>query len=95
MLNHIPSVWEYRKRLGDDKDETFLSVFTTWELSYQQISKNEEEQKMVGHLLTLLAFIDATNVGEDIFKSYFASTNQIPQWMELFIVQGVWDQYKY
>ena len=79
MFNHISSVWEYQKRLGDDKDETFLSVFTTWELSYQQIGKNEEEQKMVGHLLTLSAFIDATNVGKDIFKSYFALTNQTPQ----------------
>ncbi|KAI9770486.1 MAG: hypothetical protein M1839_003201 [Geoglossum umbratile] len=43
VLKHTPPLWEYRKRLGKDKDETLLSVFTTWELSFQQIGKNENE----------------------------------------------------
>ena len=71
MLKHTPILWEYRKRLGDDKDETLLSVFTTWELSFQQIGKNNKEQTMIGHLLTLVAFINAINVDEDLFKLHF------------------------
>ena len=80
MLNHIPSIWEYRKRLGDNKEEAFLNVCTMWELLYQQISKNEDERKMVGHLHTLSTnFIDTTNVCKDIFKSYFDSDQSKPR----------------
>lgn len=34
VLKHTPSLWEYRRKLDDNKDETLLSVFTTWELSF-------------------------------------------------------------
>ena len=95
VLKHTPPLWEYRKRLGGDKDETLLSVFTTWELSFQQIGKNEDERAQIGHLLTLSAFIDASNVGEHLFKSYLASAAQPPHWMEYFLAGDVWDQYKY
>ena len=94
LLKYTLTPWEFRQRLRDDKDETLLSVFTAWELSYQQISMNKEEREMGGHLLTLSAFSDASNVGKDIFKLSFSPTNQTPQWMEHFTVQGVWDQYK-
>ncbi|KAI4123690.1 MAG: hypothetical protein LQ347_006052, partial [Umbilicaria vellea] len=95
ILKHTPPLWEYRKRLGGDKDETLLSVFTTWELSFEQIGKNEDERAQIGHLLTLSAFINASNVGEYLFKSYLASAAQPPHWMEYFLAGDVWDQYKY
>ena len=34
VLKHVPRLWEYRRRLDDGKEETLLSVFTTWELSF-------------------------------------------------------------
>jgi hypothetical protein len=43
VLKHTPTLWEYRRKLSDDKDETLLSVFTTWELSFQQISMNDDQ----------------------------------------------------
>ncbi|KAH0538196.1 hypothetical protein FGG08_005212 [Glutinoglossum americanum] len=95
VLRHTPLLWEYRRRLGGDKDEAILSVFTTWELSFQQIGKNENERTMIGHFLTLSAFLDASNIGEDLFKSHLASTNDPTQWMKNFTSRGVWDQYKY
>ncbi|KAI9776252.1 MAG: hypothetical protein M1839_000486 [Geoglossum umbratile] len=95
VLKHTPSLWEYRRRLGEDKDETLLSVFTTWELSFQQIGKNEDERAIIGHFLTLSAFFDATNVGEDLFRSHLASTNKPPKWIKNFVSRGLWDQYKY
>ncbi|KAI9858058.1 MAG: hypothetical protein M1813_007870 [Trichoglossum hirsutum] len=95
VLKHTPSLWEYRRRLGEDKDETLLSVFTTWELSFQQIGKNEDERAMIGHFLTLSAFFDATNVGEDLFRSQLASTNKPPQWIKNFVSRGLWNQYRY
>jgi len=95
ILKHTPSLWEYRRKLGEDKSDTLLSVFTTWELSFQQIGKNEDERTMIGHFLTLSAFFDTTSVGEDLFRSHLASMDKPPQWMEHLICSGVWDQYRY
>src|SRR5438034_457792 len=50
---------------------------------------------LIGHFLTLSAFLDSTNVGEDLFRSHLASTDKSPQWMEHFISRGIWDRYKY
>ncbi|KAH0542503.1 hypothetical protein FGG08_003099 [Glutinoglossum americanum] len=71
---HTPPLWEYQKRLGEDKDKILLSMFTMWELSFQQIGKNENERMMIGHFLTFSAFFDATNVGEDLFRPHPAPT---------------------
>ena len=97
VLKHTPSLWEYRRKLGKDKDETLLSVFTTWELSFQQIGKNDDERMMIGHFLTLSAFLDASNVGisGDLFKLCATSKRQSPEWIHLFTSGGSWDQYKY
>ncbi|KAI9861251.1 MAG: hypothetical protein M1813_005424 [Trichoglossum hirsutum] len=95
VLKHTPSPWEYRRRVSEGKDETLLNVFTTWELSFQQIGKNEDERTMIGHFLTLSAFFDATNIGEELFRSHLASNGKPPRWMEHFISGGLWDQYKY
>ena len=53
VFKHTLLLWEYRKRLGDDKDKTLLSVFTTWELSFQQIGKNKEQAMMATFLSSL------------------------------------------
>ncbi|KAH0551387.1 hypothetical protein GP486_007398 [Trichoglossum hirsutum] len=95
VLNHTPSLWEYHRRLGEDKDETLLSVFTTWELSFRQIGNNDDERAIISHFLTLSAFFDASNVGENLFRSYLTLTDKPPWWMEHFTSGGVWDQYKY
>ncbi|KAI9768627.1 MAG: hypothetical protein M1840_004824 [Geoglossum simile] len=95
VLKHTPLLWEYQRRLGGDKGEATLSSFTTWELSFQQIGKDENERTMVGHFLTLSAFFDTSNVGEDLFRSYLVSTNDPPKWMKLFTSGGTWDQHKY
>jgi tetratricopeptide (TPR) repeat protein len=95
VLKHTPLLWEYRRRLDEGKDETLLSVFTTWELSFQQVGKYEEERIMICRFLTLSAFFDATNISEHLFISHLALIRKPPQWMEQFISEGVWDQFKY
>ncbi|KAH0536108.1 hypothetical protein FGG08_006994 [Glutinoglossum americanum] len=94
VLKHTPLLWEYRKRLGEDKDEMSLNVFTTWELSFRQVGKNEDERAMICHFLTLSAFFDATKIGENLFRR-LASASEPPQWVGLFTSEGVWDGYKY
>jgi tetratricopeptide (TPR) repeat protein len=95
VLKHTPSLWEYRRKLDDDKDETSLSVFTTWELSFQQISKNHNERTLIGQFLTFSAFLNTPDVGEDLFRSSLTLGNEISKWIQLFTSGGVWDQYKY
>jgi hypothetical protein len=75
VLKHTPSLWEYRKRVGDDKHETLLSVFTTWELSFEHIGKNEDERMMIAHFLTLSAFFNAANASEG-FRTHLISINK-------------------
>jgi len=95
VLKHTPSLWEYRRRLIENGDEISLNVFTTWELTFQQIGKNEDEQMMIGHFLTLSAFFDTTNIGGYLFRSHLAANGQPPQWKGLFTTDDVWDKYKF
>ncbi|KAI9781791.1 MAG: hypothetical protein M1816_002181 [Peltula sp. TS41687] len=95
VLKHTPSFWEYRRRLGEGKDETLLNVFTTWELSFQHISDSEEVRARIEHFLTLSAFLDFTNISEDLFRSYTGLKDVLPEWRECFISEGVWSQYQY
>ncbi|KAH0544047.1 hypothetical protein FGG08_001665, partial [Glutinoglossum americanum] len=94
VLKHTPPLWEYRKRLSEDRDETLLSVFTTWELSFQQIGNSKNERMMIGHFLTLSSFFDAANVSEDLFRSHLASTRKPLRRIEHFIPRGARDRYK-
>jgi tetratricopeptide (TPR) repeat protein len=71
VLKNTPLLWEYRRKIDGDKEETLLSVFTTWELSFQQIHKSDDERILISHFLTLSAFLNASDVGEDIFKFSF------------------------
>ena len=70
-------------------------MFTTWELSYQQISKDDDEQKMVSHLLTPSAFIDATTLVKISSNRISTPPTKLHNGWKQFIVQGVWDHYKY
>jgi Cdc6-like AAA superfamily ATPase len=63
ILKHTPSLWEYRGHFGNS-----ANVFTTWELSFQQIGKNDNDRNMIGHFLTLSAFLNASDVGEDLIR---------------------------
>lgn len=93
ILNHVPdSVWEYRRSLGDAEDQTSLSTFTTWEMSFQQIAQDDNERRNIGHFLTLAAFLNPAKISEDLFEMYFKSTWPKPEWMLEFCSSGAWDQ---
>jgi tetratricopeptide (TPR) repeat protein len=95
ILKHTPNLWEYRKKLGNDEDETLLSVFTTWELSFQQIGRNDEERSKVAHFITLAAFLDSSNVYESFFESYFKVQADDSEWLGIFLCEKKWDRFSY
>ncbi|KAL8871438.1 MAG: hypothetical protein Q9174_002726 [Haloplaca sp. 1 TL-2023] len=93
ILKHTPTHWEYRKTVSDEAEQSF-SVFTTWEMSFEQLEGTEAERQSIIHLLTLGAFIDTNNVGEGLFSLYSRSPDR-PQWLEAFMTDGEWDSDQY
>ena len=89
ILKAIPDEWEYRKSVSDGEKETSLSIFTTWELSFEQISGCEEEIRQKEHFLSLAAFFNVTAISERYFEAYF--NVEKPEWMEIFSSEGGWD----
>ena len=92
VLQEIPDEWEYSRVLDDEEKETRLRIFTTWELSFKQISGQEEELKNKEHFLTLAAFFNPGQISERYFRVYFE--NSEPSWMRIFSSSDRWDSYK-
>lgn len=89
VLHHTPkSLWEYRRRMGEAEKEISLSVFTTWEMSFQQTARDHNERRSIGHLLTLSAFLNTARISEDLFQSHFTESH--PEWMQIFGSEGTW-----
>ena len=90
ILKEIPREWVYRKTIQER--ETTLSIFTTWELSFEQISGNDEERERKAHFLTLSAFFNNTLISERYFEAHF--TTERPAWMGIFSANCEWDSDK-
>ena len=58
VLESTPKLSQYRKNLGNTEEETSLSVFTTWELSFQQLQSQPSKDDVEIKLLTLFAFFN-------------------------------------
>ena len=88
----IPDEWEYRRVINDEEKETNLRIFTTWELSFEQINGHEKEIQQKDHFLSLAAFFDITIISERYFEAYFKAAK--PEWMIIFSSENAWDGYK-
>lgn len=95
ILREIPAFWDYQKKLGNDQNETSLSVLTTWEMSFQQINGSDEERELIGNFLMLSAFLDYTRVDEGLFKAILSWNHSLPKWLNIFTSGGSWDKHKY
>ena len=95
VLNHTPQLWEYQKKLGEEEHKSSLSVFTTWELSYEQIGNDDEHRAQISHVLTLAAFFDSTDVAEEMYESIITSNSSLPAWTGCMATDGCWDKYKF
>ncbi|TVY57821.1 Calcium-independent phospholipase A2-gamma [Lachnellula suecica] len=59
VLTETPDIWDYiRAPKESPQAKRKLSVFTTWELSFEQISGDDSIRKAKERILTLLAFFD-------------------------------------
>ena len=88
-----PTQWEYKKAQGNETEKA-VSVFTTWEMSFEQLEAADQERDSIIHLLTLAAFIDTNNVSEGLFSLYSQQPNR-PPWLDVFMDGETWDSNKY
>ncbi len=98
ILENTPQLSQYSKRLGDAEEETSLNVFTTWELSFQQLRSEAPENNVEAKLLTLLAFFDEKDISEQLFaefsnnQEWMSESAKLLIWLNTFSnVEGQWD----
>ena len=98
ILETTPQLSQYRKKVGNTDEETSLNVFTTWELSFQQLQSGITENNVEAKFLTLLAYFDEKDISEQLFavfstnKEQISETAQLLMWLNAFSnVEGQWD----
>ena len=92
ILSETPEQWEYRRSINEEPEE-YLSVFTTWELSFEQLSGDNREKGYKEHFLTLAAFFDNKEIAEHYFKGLYNAEK--PAWMTIFVTDEKWDTFKF
>lgn len=70
VLENTPSLTRYRKQLSAEESEVALNVFTTWELSFQQLESGRMGKGAEGKLLHISAFIGGSEISENLFQTY-------------------------
>ena len=97
ILNYTPDLFEYRKSLLPGSEPSVLSVFTTWELSLEQLG---DDRPHLEHLLTLSAFFDHNKVHEDLFSTRctlnFTPCSGVEDgWLQCMLTNPAWDSYRF
>ncbi|ESZ90042.1 hypothetical protein SBOR_9571 [Sclerotinia borealis F-4128] len=99
ILNDTPqSLWEYQRRRGlADPQGTseHLSVLTTWELSFDQISGNDKDREWIGEFLVQAAYFSPTSISETLFNTHDSHNAHSLEWRSVFCSGGSWDTFKF
>ena len=91
ILQEIPQHWEYRRSEKDTERDLLLSAFTTWELSFEQISGSAQTKQHKGHFLTLCAFFAPSSISKKYFEKYCEDVDK--EWTVIFKNGTSWDGY--
>ena len=97
ILQYTPDLFEYRRSLLPGSEPSILSVFTTWELSLEQLG---DDRPHLEHLLTLSAFFDHKKVHEALFSTrctlnFTACSGVQDGWLQCMLTDSVWDSYRF
>ncbi|ERF68964.1 hypothetical protein EPUS_08198 [Endocarpon pusillum Z07020] len=101
ILETTPQLSQYRRKLGQNEKETALSVFTTWELSFQQLESQTSRGAVEATLLTLLAFFNHIDISEAFFMlldrcHHSGKSDQLASLSKaLYTAQAQWDQHRF
>ncbi|KAK3317081.1 hypothetical protein B0H66DRAFT_562757 [Apodospora peruviana] len=98
-----PTVSDYYRMRTDALDHSgepeSLSVWTTWEMSFDQIKTSDSglDTDHLRHFLSTLAFFNKLDIGMDMFQAQYEESPSPPSWMEIFVDSDYpeWDEYSY
>ena len=84
VLTYTPSKhWEYKH----------INAFTTWELSFQQLTSGNEPGKTdVAHFLALSAFFAPIKISESLFRFYLKAHGSEVRWIHMFSTSDVGEE---
>jgi len=68
ILKTTPALTEYPCKLSSSDDESALNVFTTWQLSFEQLQEEASDDGREVKLLTLFPFSDNQDISELLFQ---------------------------
>ena len=93
ILENVPLISEYTKKLPGSDGEMALSVFTTLDLQLQPLQSQSDGDSIEVKVLTLLAFFDNNSIPSIFFKCYTRIHDKIKSiWLDHFIKDGnEWD----
>ena len=69
MFQYTPDGWEYQKSVSSETQSSAVSVFTTYELTLEQFSPNQEHQRHTRDFLTTCAFLDFRNISDLVLRN--------------------------
>ena len=62
-----------------------ISVFTTWEMLFQEVDSADQKRKnYVHYFLTLSAFFEPSHIGESIFQCRHQPVYTPVEWIDIF-----------
>jgi tetratricopeptide (TPR) repeat protein len=70
VLQQRVQMSQYRRKSNQAAAETEMNVFSTWELSFQQLLRDDIMGQQNADILTLFAFFDSQDISEDLFKTF-------------------------
>jgi tetratricopeptide (TPR) repeat protein len=93
VLHEVPDIWDYIIAPKDSPEaKRKLSVFTNWELSFDQISGDPSIRATKERILTLLSFFDNNQIPQSFFEPYAKVSNN---WLTPLNGNDTWDAYEF
>ena len=95
IMNHIPSGWSYQKAHDGQQRVSDLCVFTTWELSLDELGSSVDAEPFID-LLTFAAFVDPSQLLAKMLRTQVEENIAAELGCrDLYTSEGKWDPWKY
>jgi hypothetical protein len=94
VMRETPQFWQYRRMLPSEEKQTSLSLLTTWEMSLQSLGVGEDAAELE-KVITLFAFFNPVNIGEQLFSNSAYDNKLKTSPMSIFKDNGHWNHLKF
>jgi tetratricopeptide (TPR) repeat protein len=92
IMKTTPALSEYRRSQGSHEQQSTLSVFTTWEMSLEQLLASIEDPDDIRDVLQLLASFYHRGISETLVSAYAVDEDrEIETPASYFVTNGAWD----